>query len=313
MTGLHMREFEGRLDRIETLVLTSAAGRQLILRNKITSVTLRRQPSQISSGGTTFTVTPIPVLGQMSITARHGAELSIDPSAGSPALSIETTASQRATVHVEAEKILLEANRAVADSLAGPAPFLRHEDSFRLRIANEIAMTTADFTSSGVHQDGDPSILTVAYPGTRDSIPIQSVRSDSFNASLASSPLRLDSCSMATMSFDGQQMPPLSRAPRFSLVAQGSGLRITGLKLKREQADRDSPWTLAVALSGRATQLLADERELLPSQLRELREEPLDRKSLYALALGLVLTLGTALLKRSLHLLAALIIPDPKE
>jgi hypothetical protein len=312
MKELHLREFEGQLQRIDTLTASPGGSSREYAVSKATSMTLRRLSSARSSGGTSFIVAASPVLGPMWLTAEGGADLSVDPSGTSPALSVEPINQQRATVHVEAERIVLEANRVSSDSL-NTVPSLRGQDSVQMRIANQIELTVADFTSLGADQGEGRSLITVQYPDAHDSIPVQSLKGGPFGAALEKSALGLNSCSTATLTFDGKQMPRLAGAPRFSAVIRGSPLRVTGLTLQRAQAGRDSTWMLQVTASGRVTQLAEGDRELLPSQLKELLEEPVERKSLYALAFGLFLMIGTELVKRSLHMLAAQIIRDPKE
>jgi hypothetical protein len=313
MTGLHLRGFEGRLQRLETLAVSAAGSNREYPLSRTPALTLGRSPSAASSGGTSFTVRPSPVLGPMWLTAAGGAVLSADPSRTSPALSVEPLDPQRAAaVHVEAEKMALEANRVFSDSLAAVAS-LHGQDSVRMHFANPIELAVADFTSTAAGEGEGRSLVTVEYREGHDAIPVASMRGGSFEARFEHAALGLTSCSTATLTLDGRQMPPLAGAPRFSAVVQGAPLAVTGISLQRMQEGRDSSWLLQVSASGRVTQLLKDGREQLPSELHELLDEPIERKSLYALAFGLALMVGAELVKRSLHLLAAQIIREPKE
>jgi hypothetical protein len=310
--GLHLRGFEGRLQRIDTLAVSAAGSARQYPVSRTPSLTLKRLANAASSGGPSFMVRPSAVLGPMWLTAQGGAELSVDPSQTGPALSVEPLDPLHAAVHVEAEKMDLEANRLHSDALSGVAA-LRGQDSVQMQISNPIELAVADFTSPGAGEGDGRSLVTLDYRDGHDSIPVQSAKGDAFGAQLGRAALGLNACSTGTLSFDGRQMPRLAGAPRFSAVIQGSALSVTGIALQRRVEGRDTSWLLQVSASGRATRLAKDGREQLPSQLQELLDEPVERKSLYALAFGLVLMVGAELVKRSLHMIAAQIIRDPKE
>jgi len=309
LNGVHLRGFEGRIERVSDL-LVEAPKHQKIHLPTPSALTFAVDKNDPSGASPSIRIAPQPRRGPQMFSASGPIDIFSEMDGATSTLRLQPSALSKGEVVIQAESLQIEATHVLVHGAPKEFTDAVTPEDVRFTGFNQDTLVDLRFSSLTFADNDHPAVSTFNFDNLPKAVNLIHPTS---SATKEEGRYTLSNCVNVSLGIEGREVPDLAKGSPSTLSLDASELTLNKFALvpvKEQQGQSDA---LGVTFSGQAKSIAQNGREFVPTRLQQILDSPPYQKGLFGTAVIFGIFAGGIFLKRALEVLSSAWIPNIKD
>lgn len=309
LSGVHLRGFEGRIERINDLSFEPSPQPKLHWAQPL-ALAFAVDKDDPSGALPSIRITPQPRRGLQVFSTAGPIDIYSEVDGTASVLRLQSSGASKGEMAMQAESFQIEATHVLTPGAPKEFTDAVTPEDIRFTSLNRDILVDLRFSSPISAANDQPAIATFSFVNVSKAINLIHPTSSALNRQ---GYFTFSKCLNVGLNVDGTDVPELAKGSPSDLSLDASALTLNRFALTPIQEEQGLFAALSLTVSGKAKSIAQSGREFVPTRLQQILDSPPYQKGLFGMAVIFCIFAGGIFLKRALEVLSSAWIPDIKD